>query len=104
MSLHGVALALLVVPAVAAAGLALGEIRLAGVRLGVGGVLFAGLATGQLGFAVEETILMFVREFGLVLFVYGIGVSIGPGFFAAFKRNWVKPWRSSIYVAASVPW
>ena len=87
MSLHGVALALLVVPAVAAAGLALGEIRLAGVRLGVGGVLFAGLATGQLGFAVDETILMFVREFGLVLFVYGIGISIGPGFFEAFKRN-----------------
>lgn len=87
MSLHGVALALRVVPAVAAAGLALGEIRLAGVRLGVGGVLFAGLATGQLGFAVDETILMFVREFGLVLFVYGIGISIGPGFFEAFKRN-----------------
>ena len=78
MSLHGVALALLVMPAVAAAGLALGEIRLAGVRLGVGGVLFAGLATGQLGFAVDETILMFVREFGLVLFVYGIGISRFP--------------------------
>ena len=44
MSLHGVAIAILLVPAVAAAGLALGEIRLAGVRLGVGGVLFAGLA------------------------------------------------------------
>lgn len=79
--------ALLLVPAVAAAGLALGEIRLVGVRLGVGGVLFAGLAAGQLGFAVDETILMFVREFGLVLFVYAIGISIGPGFFAAFKRN-----------------
>jgi putative transport protein len=70
MSLHGVALALLLVPAVAAAGLALGEIRLAGVRLGVGGVLFAGLAAGQLGFTVDGTILMFVREFGLVLFVF----------------------------------
>jgi hypothetical protein len=81
------AIALLLVPAVAAAGLALGEIRLAGVRLGVGGVLFAGLAAGQLGFAVDETILMFVREFGLVLFVYAVGISIGPGFFAAFKRN-----------------
>ena len=57
MSLHGVALALLVVPAVAAAGLALGEIRLAGARLGVGGVLFAGLATGQLGFAVLKSLL-----------------------------------------------
>ena len=50
MSLHGVALALLVVPAVAAAGLALGEIRLTGARLGVGGVLFAGLATVSLDF------------------------------------------------------
>lgn len=87
MNLHGVALALLLVPAVAAAGLALGEVRIAGVRLGVGGVLFVGLAAGQLGFTVDSTILTFVREFGLVLFVYGIGISIGPGFFEAFKRN-----------------
>ena len=87
MELHGVAQALLVLAATAAAGLVLGEARLAGVKLGVGGALFAGLVLGHFGIGVDPTMLQFVREFGLVLFVYTVGVSAGPGFFQSFRRD-----------------
>lgn len=87
MHLHGVAQALLVLSAVAALGLTLGQIKIAGVRLGVGGALFAGLAFGHFGIGMDATMLSFAREFGLVLFVYAIGVSVGPGFFQAFKKD-----------------
>lgn len=87
MHLHGVAQALLILSAVAALGLSLGQIKIAGVRLGVGGALFAGLAFGHFDVGVDATMLGFAREFGLVLFVYAIGVSVGPGFFQAFKKD-----------------
>ncbi|CAA7620299.1 putative transporter [Magnetospirillum sp. UT-4] len=87
MELHGVAQALLILSAVAALGLALGQIQVAGVRLGVGGVLFSGIAFGHFGAHMDPQMMMFAREFGLVLFVYAIGVSVGPGFFQAFKRD-----------------
>lgn len=87
MQLHGVAQALLVLSAVAALGLGLGQIKIAGVKLGVGGALFAGLAFGHFGIGMEASMLSFAREFGLVLFVYAIGVSVGPGFFEAFKKD-----------------
>lgn len=73
-----------------AAGLALGRVAVAGVRLGIGGVLFAGLAVGHVagraGLAFDADVLEFVREFGLILFVYAIGVQVGPGFFASLRR------------------
>jgi putative transport protein len=87
MELHGVAQALLVISVVAAAGLALGQIKVLGIRLGVGGVLFSGIAAGHFGFTFDATMMAFAREFGLVLFVYAIGVSVGPGFFQAFRKD-----------------
>jgi putative transport protein len=87
MELHGAAQALLVLSAAAALGLGLGQIQVAGVKLGVGGVLFAGIALGHFGIGMDPTMMAFAREFGLVLFVYAIGVSVGPGFFQAFKRD-----------------
>ncbi|MGE5546249.1 MAG: putative transporter [Solirubrobacterales bacterium] len=87
MGLHGVAQALLVLCGTAALGLLLGQVKVAGIRLGVGGALFAGLAIGHLGFTIDATMQQFAREFGLVLFVYAIGVSVGPGFFQAFRRD-----------------
>ena len=87
MHMHGVAEALLVLSAVAALGLALGQLKLGGVRLGVGGALFAGLAFGHFGIGMDGTMLGFAREFGLVLFVYAIGVSVGPGFFQSFRKD-----------------
>lgn len=87
MELHGPAQALLVLSLAAACGLALGQIKLGGVKLGVGGVLFAGLALGHFGLTLDPTMLAFAREFGLVLFVYAIGVTVGPGFFQAFQKD-----------------
>lgn len=82
-----VAHALLVLCLVAVTGLALGGIRWRGVKLGTAGVLFSGIVFGHFGQQIEHGILDFVREFGLVLFVFTIGLQLGPGFFASFRRN-----------------
>ncbi|HYH19392.1 MAG TPA: putative transporter [Azospirillum sp.] len=88
--LPDVARAVLALSAVAVAGLALGHVKVRGVGLGIGGVLFAGIAAGHLarvgGVQFDQHVLHFVREFGLILFVYTIGIQVGPGFFAALKR------------------
>ena len=70
--------AVVILGLVAATGLALGRIPVAGVRLGVGGVLFSGLAAGHFGLTLDHHVLEFVREFGLILFVYAIGMQVGP--------------------------
>jgi len=77
--------AILIFMAVAVLGLGLGSVRVRGVKLGVAGVLFAGLLFGHLGFRVEPAVVNFLREFGLILFVYAVGLSIGPGFFSALR-------------------
>ncbi len=75
---------------VAAAGLALARLKIRGVGVGVAGVLFAGLACGRLGLEVDPHVLEFVREFGLILFVFSIGLQLGPGFFASLRRTGLK--------------
>lgn len=70
-----------------AAGTALGKIRVAGVSLGVAGVLFVGLLLGYLKLTVDAHVLEFVREFGLILFVYTLGLQIGPGFFGSLRSR-----------------
>ncbi len=82
-----VASALLLVSLIAAGGIALGSIRFRGIGLGTAGVLFAGLLAGHLGYHVDPTIRQFLQEFGLALFVYTIGLQLGPGFFASLKRQ-----------------
>lgn len=76
---------------VSVAGLALGHVKVCGVGLGIGGVLFAGLAAGHVaavaGVSFDHHVLHFVREFGLILFVYTIGIQVGPAFFSALKRQ-----------------
>lgn len=70
-----------------AAGTALGKIKVRGVGLGVAGVLFAGLALGHFKFTLDHHVLEFVREFGLILFVYTLGLQIGPGFLASLRAR-----------------
>jgi putative transport protein len=82
-----VAAALLLISLIAAAGIALGSVRFRGIGLGTAGVLFAGLLAGHLGYHVDPTIRQFLQEFGLALFVYTIGLQLGPGFFASLKRQ-----------------
>src|SRR5512135_3057764 len=78
-SAQPVAWAVLVFMMVAVFGLALSSIKFKGVGIGIAGVLFAGILLGHFGFHVETEILEFVREFGLILFVYTIGLQLGPG-------------------------
>src|SRR6202046_161549 len=82
-----VAKAILAVSAVAATGLTLGSLGIRGIRLGAAGGLFAGIFFGQLGMHIDERILEFVRDFGLLLFVYTVGLQVGPGFFSSVKQR-----------------
>jgi putative transport protein len=85
-----VAWAVLVLSAVGALGLAAASIKVRGVGIGIVGVLFAGIVAGHFGIHIEKEILEFVREFGLILFVFTIGLQLGPGFFASFRKQGVK--------------
>ncbi len=82
-----IAWAVLALMVVAVAGLALAQIKIKGVGIGVTGVLFAGIVAGHFGVRVDEKIVEFVRDFGLILFVFTIGLQLGPGFFASFRKQ-----------------
>lgn len=84
---HPVACAAFVLSVVAACGLLLGRVKVRGIGLGIAGVLFAGILAGHLRIGVEHAILEFVRDFGLVLFVYTIGLQVGPSFFSSLRRE-----------------
>lgn len=75
---------------VIAAGIFIGKVRIAGVSLGVTFVLFVGILMGHFGYEVDSNILKFVREFGLILFIFAIGLQVGPGFFSSFKKGGVR--------------
>lgn len=74
---------------VIAVGVFLGKIKIGGIFLGVTFVLFAGIAAGHFGFTATPSVLAFLQEFGLILFVFMIGLQVGPGFFESFKRGGV---------------
>lgn len=74
---------------VIAAGVFLGKLKIAGVSLGVTFVLFVGVLMGHFGYIVNPEVLKFVREFGLILFIFSIGLQVGPGFFSSFKKGGV---------------
>ena len=68
-------------------GVLLGKIKIFGISLGVTFVLFTGILMGHFGFTGETHILHFIREFGLILFVFCIGLQVGPSFFSSFKKG-----------------
>lgn len=68
-------------------GLLLGKLEAKKIKLGVAGVLFSGLLIAHLGAPIDEHVLHFVRDFGLILFVYSIGIDMGPRFFSSFKKD-----------------
>ena len=75
---------------VIAVGVYLGKLKLFGISLGVTFVLFAGIVAGHIGFTAPTPILTFVQDFGLILFVFMIGLQVGPGFFESFGTSGVK--------------
>lgn len=78
---------LLVFSLVILAGIGLGNIRVIGVRLGAAGVLFAGLVSSHCGLRPEAEVAHFLKDFGLVLFVFALGMQMGPGFFASLRKQ-----------------
>lgn len=86
----GIASTLVLYSFVIAAGIFLGKMKIAGVSLGVTFVLFVGILMGHFGYTVDEHIIKFVREFGLILFIFSIGLQVGPGFFSSFKKGGVR--------------
>ncbi len=82
-----VAHSVLIFSLVAALGLIIGNIKVFGIRFGVAGVLFSGILFGHFQVTVRPEVLEFCREFGLILFVYTIGMQVGPGFFSSLKRD-----------------
>lgn len=75
---------------VIAAGIYIGKVKFFGVSLGVTFVLFVGILMGHFGYTVDSNILKFVREFGLILFIFSIGLQVGPGFFSSFKKGGMR--------------
>lgn len=84
---HGVAFAVIILFSTGFFGILLGELGMRGIKLGIGGALFAGIIFGHFGISLNSSILYFTQEFGLILFVYSIGIQVGPGFFASLKKN-----------------
>ncbi len=84
---ESIAHSVLVVALVIAAGTALGKVKVAGISLGVTWVLFAGIAVSHFGLVLDDTVRHFLQEFGLILFIFALGLQVGPGFFASFKKG-----------------
>ena len=85
-----VAHAILIIAIVIALGIMLGKIKVFGVSLGVTWILFVGILLSHFGFTINESVRSFVSDFGLILFVFSLGLQVGPGFFASFKKGGMR--------------
>ncbi|NLX67732.1 MAG: putative transporter [Bacteroidales bacterium] len=83
----GIAHSILVMALVISIGLLLGKIKIFGISLGTTWILFFGIFLGHIGLQINEEVLHFLKEFGLILFIYSIGMQVGPSFFASFKQG-----------------
>ena len=70
-------------------GILLGKIKIFGISLGITFVLFVGILMGHFGITMDHHVMHFMKEFGLILFVFSVGMQVGPGFFSSFKQGGV---------------
>lgn len=82
--------AVCVISVIIAAGLGLGKLRVCGISLGVTFVFFTGILAGHLGLAIDPGMLKYAEDFGLMLFVYELGLKVGPGFFSSFRTGGIR--------------
>lgn len=87
---EGIAHTILVLSLVIAIGVLLSKIKIAGISIGVTWILFIGIIAGHFGMGIDPGTLHFIKEFGLILFVFSIGLQVGPGFFSSFKQGGMK--------------
>lgn len=81
---------ILVISLTAILGLLIGSVKVRGIKLGVAGMLFSGLLLGHLGLTLDPHLMSFLKEFGLALFVFTVGLQLGPGFFNSLKKDGLK--------------
>ena len=86
----GIAHTMLVLSLVITGGIMLSKIKIGGISIGVTWILFVGIVAGHFGMTVDENTLHFIKEFGLILFVFSIGLQVGPGFFSSFKEGGLR--------------
>jgi putative transport protein len=86
----GTTSSLLVIFLVMALGTMIGKIKINNISLGISGVMFAGLFAGHLGYRLDEHVIEFLRDLGLILFVYAVGMQVGPSFFSSFKKDGIR--------------
>ena len=86
---HSAMQAVIIMAVIIALGLGLGKFRIGGISLGMTCVFFAGILIGHLGFSIDPAMLKYAESFGLVLFVYELGLQVGPGFFSSFRQGGV---------------
>ena len=96
----GVAHSVMILALGIALGIMLGKVKIAGVSLGVTGILFVGIAFSYFGMNIDEHLMHFLKEFGLILFVYSIGLQVGPGFFSSFRKGGVTLNKLAVLVVA----
>lgn len=82
--------AVLVISLICGIGLSLGKVKILGVSLGATFVFFAGIIAGHFGLSVNQDMLTIMQNFGLILFIYALGVQVGPGFFSSLKKGGIK--------------
>ena len=87
---HTALQAVVILSLIISIGLGLGKLHICGVSLGVTFVFFMGIFAGHLGFSIDPQMLTYAESFGLVLFVYALGLQVGPGFFSSFQRGGCK--------------
>ncbi len=87
---HTAIQAVLLISSIAALGLALSKIRLFGISLGITFIFFVGILFGELGFSINPQMLDYAESFGLVIFVYALGLQVGAGFFSSFRNGGIK--------------
>lgn len=104
-------IALLIISAICAAGLALGKLKVGGISLGIAFVFFAGIMAGSIGMDIDPQMLAYCETFGLVLFVYSLGLHVGPNFFGSLRHEGMQlnAWSLAViligtFMAVALTW
>lgn len=104
LTLHSALQAVSIISLICAVGLALGKIRILGVSLGIAFVFFAGILAGSIGLSVDEQMLSYCETFGLVLFVYTLGLHVGPNFFGSLRHEGIQlnGWAFAVIILGTI--
>ncbi len=87
---HSALQAVVVISLISVLGIGLGKIRIGGISLGTAFIFFVGILAGHLGLSLDPSMLIYAESFGLILFVYALGLQVGPGFFSSLRADGMR--------------